>query len=122
MLADDEYRRGNSDVLHPADRAYLDLPGTLRFSRARDRKVAAASQRILRNFAWRLPGFSASSFRHLFDNFLDCPARLRVQPHARTVVLGPAPLSVVLNLTGTGRDTFVCPWLDEVPFQLFPEG
>ena len=77
---------------------------------------------MLRNFAWRLPGFSASSFRHLFDNFLDCPAKLRQSAKARVVALGRAPLSVVLNLTGTGRDTFVCPWLDDVPFQLFPEG
>ena len=121
MLADEEYRRGNSDVLEPGDLAYLDLPKALRASRARDRRVAAASQRVLRNFAWRLPGFSTSSFRHLFDNFLDCPAKLRMQA-TRVVALGRAPLSVVLNLTGTGRDTFVCPWLDDVAFQLFPEG
>jgi hypothetical protein len=121
MLAEDEYRRGNSDVLQAGDETYLDLPKTLRASRARDRRVAAASQRVLRNFAWRLPGFSTSSFRHLFDNFLDCPAKLRMQT-TRVVALGRAPLSVVLNLTGTGRDTFVCPWLDDVAFQLFPEG
>ena len=122
MLAEDEHRRGNSDELQPGDLKYLDLPKALRASRARDRRVAAASQRVLRNFAWRLPGFSGSSFRHLFDNFLDCPAKLRTQPEARVVALGRAPLSVVLNLTGTGRDTFVCPWLDDLPFQLFPEG
>jgi hypothetical protein len=122
MLAEDEHRRGNSNDLQPGDLTYLDLPKGLRASRARDRRLAAASQRLLRNFAWRLPGFSASSFRHLFDNFLDCPAKVRRQPEARVVALGRAPLSVVLNLTGTGRDTFVCPWLDELPFQLFPEG
>jgi hypothetical protein len=122
MLAEDEYRRGNSSVLRPGDVTYLDLPKTLRTSRARDRRVAAASRRVLRNFAWRLPGFSSSSFRHLFDNFLDCPAKLRVHAQTRAVALGRAPLSVVLNLTGTGRDTFVCPWLDDVPFRLFPEG
>jgi hypothetical protein len=121
-LAEEECRRGNSDVLKPGDLTYLDLPKTLRASRGRDRRVAAASQRVLRNFAWRLPGFSASSFRHVFDNFLDCPAKLRLQTRTRVVALGRAPLSVVLNLTGTGRDTFVCPWLDDLPFQLFPEG
>jgi hypothetical protein len=121
-LGEEEHRRGNSDVLKPGDLTYLDLPTTLRASRARDRRVAAASQRVLRNFAWRLPGFSASSFRHLFDNFLDCPAKLRMQPHMRVVALGRAPLSLVLNLTGTGRDSFICPWLDDDPIQLFPEG
>jgi hypothetical protein len=122
MLAEDEYRRGNSDDLQPGDLRYLDLPKALRASRARDRQVAAASQRMLRNFAWRLPGFSASSFRHLFDNFLDCPAKLRLQAQTRAVALGRVPLSVVLNMTGAVRDSFVCTWLDDLPFQLFPEG
>ncbi|MGH9255747.1 MAG: hypothetical protein ACRD3C_14395 [Vicinamibacterales bacterium] len=122
MLAEDEHRRGNSDDLQPGDLTYLDLPKALRASRARDRRVAAASQRVLRNLAWRLPGFSASSFRHLFDNFLDCPAKLRQDAHTRVVTLGRVPLSVVLNMTGAARDSFVCPWLDDLPFQLFPEG
>jgi hypothetical protein len=122
MLVHEDAQRENSAVIQPGDAEYLELPDALRASRRRDRSIAAASRRVLRNFAWRLPGFSTSSLRHLFDNFLDVPARLR-QPSrgTRTVVLGRAPLSLVLNLTGTGRDTYLCPWLDEVPFQLYPE-
>lgn len=120
-LEGEQYRRDNGAVEHPADRDYLRLPKALRVSRERDELMSAAARLLLRNFAWRLPGFAQASFPHLFDNFLDFPASLEEQPHRRVVRLGHPPLALVLNLAGISRASYTCSWLDARPFELFPE-
>jgi hypothetical protein len=83
--------------------------------------LAAAARLLLRNFAWRLPGFSQSSFRYLFENFLDLHATLENREGRRVVHLGKPPLALVLNLNGMTRNVYTCSWLGEPSFELFPE-
>ena len=113
--------RDNWSVDRPGDTDYLQLPKTLRASRAKDDVMAQAARLVLRNFSWRLPGFSGASFRHLFDNFLDFPASIEELPARRIVRLGRPPLGLVLNLIGMSRSSYRCSWLDSRTFELYPE-
>jgi hypothetical protein len=113
--------RDNSDLEQPGDSEFLRLPRHLRASRESDQRLAAAARLLLRNFAWRLPGFSQSSFRYLFENFLDLHATLENREGRRVVHLGKPPLALVLNLNGMTRNVYTCSWLGEPSFELFPE-
>lgn len=86
-----------------------------------DRELCLIARAILRNFAWRLPGFAKSSLSHLWVNFLDLQARVQTLDDRRIVRLSAPPLHMVLSLTGMLTSTFQVPWLDSRPFCLFPE-
>jgi hypothetical protein len=120
-LENGDYSRDNRSCDQVGDREYLVLPRALCGSKPRDKAMSEAARLVLRNFAWRLPGFATASFRHLFDNFLDAPASIEDQPQRRVVRVGRSPLALILNLSGVSRASYVCPWLDERPFELFPE-
>jgi hypothetical protein len=114
--------RDNYTVERESDAAYLLAPHAMCASIAKDRRIAAYSRLVLRNFAWRLPGFANSSFRHLFTNFLDVQAAIDVSETVWRVRMGNSALALVLNLSGVSRCTFELPWLDGLTVQLFPEG
>jgi hypothetical protein len=82
--------------------------------------VAVAGRAVLRELAVRIGGFERSTPQHVWRNVLDRPAR--VEPHAGglRVLLGPAPLDVMLRLAGIDRDRFDVPWLGEVSLSLSP--
>ena len=86
-----------------------------------DRALCLIARAVLRNFAWRLPGFAQSSLAHLWMNFLDVPARLQTFPDRRVVRIAAPPLHVILGMTGVFGSSFRLPWLDDRPFCLFPE-
>ena len=103
------------------DRKYLTLPASLALVPLANRALSVAAQGLLRDFAWRLPGFSRSSLPYLFANFLDFAGSLETEETRRVVRLGRPPLSIVLHMTGMMRNTYRLPWLDENPFALFPD-
>jgi hypothetical protein len=86
-----------------------------------DRVLCLIARAVLRDFAWRLPGFAQSSLAHLWTNFLDVPARLQDFSDRRVVRLTPPPLHVVLSMTGMLGATYRIAWLDDRPFCLFPD-
>ena len=120
-LSSGEFRRDNAGVLTEDDVRYMRSPKVLRASPARERIVSTAAALLLRNFAWRLPGFSRSSFAHLFANFLDVQAAIEEQPVRCLVRLSHPPLGLVLNLAGMSRTFFTSGWLGGRRFDLFPE-
>jgi hypothetical protein len=85
-----------------------------------DRELCLIARAILKNFAWKLPGFGQSSLAHLWPNFLDLQARVQALQDRRVVRLTSPPLHVVLAITGMVTATFTLPWLDSRPFCLFP--
>lgn len=111
--------RDNSRYRAPADRAHLRLPRLL--SSSRDRWLEDPALLIARSLAWRLPGFSTSSLRHLYENFLDFPASIEEYEDRFVVRLGPPPLQLILNMTGICRWQYTVSWLAAKSFNLYPE-
>ena len=99
--------------------SYLALPESLKCSPTLDLALSVAAQHVLRNFAWRLPGFPESTLPYLSSNFLDFPASLEEETTRRVVRLSSPPLRLVLGITGMMRQTYRLGWLDERPLSLF---
>jgi hypothetical protein len=74
---------------------------------------------VLRNFAWKLPGFALSSLPHLFANFLDCSAAVEASELC-VVRLGRAPLHLILGMAGLNRRSYQLSWMER-PCAVFPE-
>jgi hypothetical protein len=102
------------------DLDYLSLPRKLGVRREVDLALSVAAQGVLRNFAWKLPGFALSSLSHLFANFLDCSAAVEEAPDLCVVRLGRAPLHLILGMTGLNRRSYQLSWTDR-PCAVFPE-
>jgi hypothetical protein len=60
----------------------------------------------LRYYASRLPGFSESSFAHLWTNLLSTPATIRAGANQFLVGLAPPPLDVVWRISGAGAANY----------------
>ena len=85
-----------------------------------DLTLSVAAQRVMRQFAWRLPGFSRSSLPYLNTNFLDFRATLESEPDRHVVRVGTPPLNIILAITGLQRGSFTLSWLEDArPFKLF---
>jgi hypothetical protein len=104
-----------------AELAYLSLPRSWGPARPWQWTLNVAAQGLLRNFAWRLPGFAGSNLPYLYSNFLDLTASLEDEPDRRVVRLGRPPLHLILTMTGMLRKVYRLSWLDDRPFALFPE-
>jgi hypothetical protein len=63
----------------------------------------------LRRYASRLPGFSESSFSHLWRNLLSTPATIRVGANQLLVGLTPPPLDVIWRISGAGAANYELP-------------
>ncbi len=124
MAAQDSVRKGLLARLPQTAEGfdYLALPRSFHPSRPADLALSVAAQGVLRAFAWRLPGFAASSLPYLFNNFLDVSGALEEESARRVVRLGRPPLQFVLGLTGMARQHYRLRWLDARPFVLFQEG
>lgn len=83
--------------------------------------LSAASARLLRRFARRLPGFAASGDAHLRQNFLAVAAAVDFEADRFLVTLSRPPLDLILKVAGVNRGVRRWPWLDERPFVLFSE-
>lgn len=102
------------------DLKYLSLPDEFHLSTAFDLTCSIAAQGLMRNLAWRLPGFSRSGLPYLYRNFLDFPGNIEAEPERYVVRLGRPPLNIILAVTGLLRATYRLRWTDdEKPFQLF---
>lgn len=100
------------------DLTYLQLPHDLRPAGGARWLLAAISQGMLRDLAWRLPGFAGSSPGHIRDNFLGLDACLEAEPGRWLVRLGRPPLNVVLAMTGLARGRHAPDWLDDCRIEL----
>jgi hypothetical protein len=63
----------------------------------------------LRRYASRLPGFSESSFAHLWRNLLSTPATIRVGANQLLVGLTPPSLDVIWRISGAGAANYELP-------------
>jgi len=113
--------RSNDRDISESDLSYLALPGAVECSSALDLALSVTAHNLLRNFAWRLPGFAESNLPYLANNFLDFPASVEEEPTRRIVRLSGPPLRLVLGITGMMRQTYRLSWLDERPLTLFEE-
>ncbi len=86
-----------------------------------DRGLTVAAQNVLRAFARRLPGFANSGLSYLHRNFLDLIAGVEEEPGRRIVRLGKPPLNLVLAMAGQNRGSYRADWLDDRPFELYPQ-
>ena len=100
------------------DLAYLQLPRDLRPARQARWLLTTVAQGMLRDLAWRLPGFAGSSAAHIRDNFLALDARLEAEPGRWLVRLGRPPLNVVLAMTGLARGRHAPEWLGDCRIEL----
>lgn len=101
------------------DLQYLQLPS--RLSPCSDARwlLTSMAQGMLRDFAWRLPGFAHSSLSHLRYNFLAVEARVEMEAERWLVRLGRPALNVVLAMTGLARGTHMLDWLDQLRLELY---
>jgi hypothetical protein len=100
------------------DLAYLSLVSLLRGARHLDLALSLAARSVVRNFAWRLPGFAWSSADFLYTNFLDVVATVEPKAEAWLVRVGRPPLHIVLAMTGASQDNYHVSWLDGRRVQL----
>jgi hypothetical protein len=68
---------------------------------------------LLRNLAWRLPGFYASSIPYVNSNFLNMHSSVDRRDGVFDVKLSRPPLHVVLNIAGMLQREYEVPWLRE---------
>jgi hypothetical protein len=104
----------------PFDLSYLHIPRAWRVPRSARLRLAVVAMGVLRDFAWRLPGFARSGLPYLFANFLDMHASLEYGPDKHIISLGRPPLNLVLNMTGMARGLVELDWLDR-PLALYQE-
>ncbi len=76
--------------------------------------LALAAHHVLRRFARRLPGFSESSPRFLYENFLAFSATVEHGHDAIVCRMGRPPLAALLGITGALRGRIRVPWLPPV--------
>ncbi len=103
----------------PHELEFLTLPASFKIARPLDLVLSIAAQHLLREIAWRLPGFSRSNLPYLSRNFIEFSASIEEEPARRVVRLGRPPLHLVLSMTGMTRQSYPLSWLDERPFALF---
>jgi hypothetical protein len=84
-------------------------------------QLEAASARLLRRFARRLPGFATSSAEYLRRNFLTCAATIETEADRVVVTLSRPPLALIMTVAGLNRGVHRWAWLDPRPFVLFSE-
>jgi hypothetical protein len=85
----------------------------LRGSRDCDLALSLVANAILRNFAWRLPGFAWSSAEYLYRNFLDAEATIQANEDRWIVNHKHPPLHIVLAMTGADQDVYQISWLNQ---------
>jgi hypothetical protein len=91
-------RRDQKHVLAAA--AALEIPASVL------RAPMRLATHALRYYASRLPGFSESSFAHLWTNLLSTPATIRAGANQFLVGLAPPPLDVVWRISGAGAANY----------------
>jgi hypothetical protein len=99
---------------------WLALPASLGVPRPMELALAVVAQGILRDLAWRLPGFARASLPYLWVNFLAVDAQLEQEPQRLAARLGRPPLAMVIAMTGLMRSTYRLPWLGATQIALFP--
>lgn len=78
-------------------------------SKASLRQAMRLATHCLRRYANRLPGFSESSFAHLWTNLLSTPAMVRSSPSGFYVDLSPPPLDVIWRISGADAANYRLP-------------
>jgi hypothetical protein len=102
-----------------ADLDYLALPPMTGIDPIWKRVLTLGAQRVMREFARRLPGFGQSRYGYLYGNFLDFPATFEYEPARIVARLGRPPLHLILGLIGASRATMRFDWLDARSLALF---
>jgi hypothetical protein len=68
--------------------------------------VTRTGQALVRELAWRLPGFGRSTLPYLWENVLAFDAEVEIEADRFVVQLGNPPLQLVLSLAGMNRREF----------------
>jgi hypothetical protein len=99
---------------------WLALPQALGVPRAMELALASVAQGVLRDLAWRLPGFARASLPHLWTNFLSIDAHLAWEETRVVAHVARPTLGMVMAMTGMLRQSYRLPWLDSLEIALFP--
>jgi len=102
------------------DLELLRVPTQYRLAGRLRRAIAIAAQGLLRDFAWRLPGFAYGHVAHLRANFLSLEASVGDGPDRCVVHLGRPPLDLILSMTGAKRREYTISWLEGRKLALYP--
>ncbi len=81
----------------------------LHLPRGAARVVGQLAAQAMAAYARRLPGFSESSFRYLWDNLLATDASIQTDAKSITVALKAPPLDVIWKITGADRASYALP-------------
>jgi len=111
-----DIRHNDPDPKIKADLLYL--TPALGIASGLKRLLAEGAQSLVREFAWRLPGFSKSTIGYLAKNFLDIRARISKADEHILVQLEAPPLQFVLAQSGMNRKTFNLPATGDLPWIL----
>jgi hypothetical protein len=107
----------SADISHASAHAAASMLAWLEPTGPED-GIAIAAQHVLRAFARRLPGFTASSPRFLFDNFLDFDATIIESDDTFHCRVGRPRLAALFGLTGALRGRL--PMGDGRALELYP--
>lgn len=99
---------------------WLALPGSIGAPRACELALATVAQGMLRDLAWRLPGFARASVPHLWTNFLAVDAQLEHTPTQVIACLSRPPLAMIASMAGLMRARYRLPWLGDRTVALYP--
>jgi len=80
--------------------------------------LAQFSQVVVKDFAFRIPGFSRSTIKYLQRNFLGMSVTLVERESRFIAYLSKVPMSVMLNMAGVNRDQVMIPSFTPRPIQL----
>jgi hypothetical protein len=121
LLSDHESEEWPPSQRLAQDLTFLSLPREVCRSRPADLTLSTAAQAVMRLLAGKLLGFSRSSLKYLYNNFLDCTAALEETPDERIVSLGRAPLHLIIGMAGLNRCSYRLGWPDDRRCAIFPE-
>ena len=102
-----------------AERNWLELPTSLGVPRPLELAVAIIADGMLRDLAWRLPGFASASLPHLWKNFFAVEAHIVHEPQRLVAQLSRPPLAMVIAMTGLLHQSYRLPWCDGKQIALF---
>jgi hypothetical protein len=95
---------------------YATLDPRFEFPKPLEAMLRLNAQALVREFAWRLPGFSRSSLPYLYENFLGFSATVDIEPERYLARVENPPLHLILSMNGMNRRSFFLPETGDRPW------
>lgn len=99
-----------------AEWRYATLDPRFEFPKPLEAMLRLNAQALVREFAWRLPGFSRSSLPYLYENFLGFSVTVEIEPERYLARVDNPPLHFILSMNGMNRWSFFLPETGDRPW------